>query len=148
MEYFMREAIKEAKKCLFIDEVPVGAVVVKDGKIVGRGHNLRETLKDATAHAEILAIKEACRNLGGWRLIDCEIYVTLEPCVMCAGALVNSRIKRLIFGAYDKRFGACGTLYNIAYDERLNHRIEVVGGVLEKECATLLSDFFRKKRGL
>ncbi|WP_291967643.1 tRNA adenosine(34) deaminase TadA [Caloramator sp.] len=148
MEYFMNEAIKEAKKCLYLDEVPVGAVIVKDGKIIGRGHNLRETLKDATAHAEIIAIKEACKALGGWRLIDCEIYVTLEPCVMCAGALVNSRIKRLVFGAYDKRFGACGTLYNIACDERLNHRIEVIGGVLSKECADLLSNFFKKKRRL
>lgn len=147
MEYFMKEAIIEAKKCLLLDEVPVGAVVVKDGKIIGRGHNLRETLKDATAHAEIIAIKEACKTLGGWRLIDCEIYVTLEPCVMCAGALVNSRIKKLVFGAYDKRFGACGTIYNIACDERLNHRFEVVGGVLEDECSMMLSNFFKKKRG-
>lgn len=147
MEYFMREAIKEARKCLLLDEVPVGAVIVKDGKIIGRGHNLRETLKDATAHAEIIAIKEACKTLGGWRLIDCEMYVTLEPCVMCAGALVNSRIKRLVFGAYDKRFGACGTLYNIPCDEKLNHRLEVIGGVLEDECSKMLSDFFKKKRG-
>lgn len=147
MEYFMREAIKEARKCLLLDEVPVGAVVVRNGKIVGRGHNLRETLKDATAHAEIIAIKEACKTLGGWRLIDCEIYVTLEPCVMCAGALVNSRIKRVVFGAYDKRFGACGTLYNIPCDEKLNHRLEVIGGVLEDECSQMLSDFFKKKRG-
>lgn len=141
MKFFMMEAIKEAKKCLYLNEVPVGAVIVKDGEIIGRGHNLRETLKDSTAHAEIIAIQEACRKLGGWRLIDCEIYVTLEPCIMCAGALVNSRIKRIVFGAYNNRFGACGTLYNIPIDERLNHRIEVVGGVLEEECRELISSF-------
>lgn len=144
MKFFMMEAIKEAKKCLYLNEVPVGAVIVKDGEIIGRGHNLRETLKDSTAHAEIIAIQEACRKLGGWRLIDCEIYVTLEPCIMCAGALVNSRIKRIVFGAYNNRFGACGTLYNIPIDERLNHRIEVVGGVLEEECRELISSFLKK----
>lgn len=145
-EYFMKIAIEEAKKCLFLDEVPVGAIIVKDGKIIARAHNLRETLRDATAHAEILAINEACRALGGWRLLDCTMYVTLEPCPMCAGALVNSRIKTLIFGTRDPKGGACGSLYNIVADERLNHRIEIIEGVLQDECSKLLKEFFKSKR--
>ncbi|SEG02859.1 tRNA(adenine34) deaminase [Caloramator fervidus] len=142
----MRIALKEAEKSLLVDEVPVGAIIVKDGKIIARAHNLRETLKDATAHAEILAINEACRVLGGWRLIDCIMYVTLEPCPMCAGAIVNSRIKTLVFGASDPKSGACGSIYNIVNDERLNHRVEVIGGVLRQECGDILKNFFKNKR--
>lgn len=145
-EDYMKMALEEATKSSLLDEVPVGAIIVRNGKIIARAHNLRETLKEATAHAEILAINEACRVLGGWRLIDCTMYVTLEPCSMCAGALVNARIKTLVFGAKDYRSGACGSIYNIANDERLNHRIEVVECVLENECRTILQDFFKGKR--
>ncbi|TDT51942.1 tRNA adenosine(34) deaminase TadA [Fonticella tunisiensis] len=145
-EYYMSMAIEEAKKAYILDEVPVGAVIVRNGNIIAKAHNLRETLKDALAHAEILAIREACRVLNGWRLIGCDIYVTLEPCPMCAGAMVNSRINRVIFGAYDPRAGACGSLYNIANDTKLNHRVEIVSGVLEDECKGLLQAFFKEKR--
>jgi tRNA(adenine34) deaminase len=145
-EYFMSLAIEEAKIAYTLDEVPVGAIIVRDGEVIARGHNLRETLKDATAHAEIIAIKNACTNLNGWRLIDCDIYVTLEPCPMCAGALVNSRANRIIYGAFDARAGACGSVYNIVNDPKLNHRLEVVPGVLEEECRSLLQKFFRGKR--
>lgn len=129
-----------------LDEVPVGVVIVKNDVIISRGHNARETMKSAIAHAEIAAIEEACRALGGWRLLDCDLYVTLEPCPMCAGAAVNARMKRIIFGAYDKKSGACGSVYNIACDERLNHRVEVIPGILEKECRELLQEFFKRKR--
>lgn len=145
-EYFMNLAIKEAKKAYILDEVPVGAVIVRDGRVIASAHNSREIMKDATSHAEIIAIREACRALGGWRLIDCDMYVTLEPCPMCAGAMVNARIRRIVFGAFDLRAGACGSIINIAEDSRLNHRIEVVSGVLEEECRRLLQDFFREKR--
>lgn len=145
-EYYMSMAIEEAKKAYILDEVPVGAVIVRNGNIIAKAHNLRETLKDALAHAEILAIREACRVLNGWRLMGCDIYVTLEPCPMCAGAMVNSRINRVIFGAYDPRAGACGSLYNIANDVKLNHRVEIVSGVLEDECKAILQDFFKEKR--
>lgn len=145
-EKYMSFAIEEAKKSMLLDEVPVGAVVVKDGVVISRGHNGRETTKDATSHAEMIAIREACKRLGGWRLTDCDLYVTLEPCPMCAGAMVNARIKRVIFGAFDPKAGACGSLMNIANDERLNHRIEIVSGILEEECSALLKDFFKLKR--
>lgn len=145
-EYFMRLAIEEAKKAFILDEVPVGAVIVKDGRVIASSHNSREIMKDATCHAEIIAIKEGCRTLGGWRLIDCDMYVTLEPCPMCAGAMVNARIKRIVFGAFEPKAGACGSIMNIAENSRLNHRIEVVSGVLEEECRGLLRDFFRNKR--
>lgn len=145
-EYFMNLAIKEAKKAYILDEVPVGAVIVRDGRVIASAHNSREIMKDATSHAEIIAIREACRALGGWRLMDCDMYVTLEPCPMCAGAMVNARIRRIVFGAFDLRAGACGSIMNIAEDSRLNHRIEVVSGVLEEECRKLLQDFFREKR--
>lgn len=145
-EYFMKLAIKEAKKSFILDEVPVGAVIVKNGRVISLGHNLKEIIKDATCHAEIIAIREACKALGGWRLIDCDLYVTLEPCPMCAGAMVNARIKRVIFGAADPKTGACGSLMNIANDSRLNHRIETIPGILEEECKNLLKDFFKEKR--
>lgn len=145
-ERFMREALAEAEKAFALEEVPVGAVIVKNGEIIGRGHNLRETMKMATAHAELLAIEEACNRLQGWRLFDCELYVTLEPCPMCAGALVNARLDRVVFGAYDHKRGACGSIYNLAQDDKLNHRLDVVGGVCEEECVALLQQFFKKRR--
>lgn len=145
-DYMMKLAIEEARKAFILDEVPVGAVIVKDDKVVASAHNSREIMKDATSHAEIIAIREACRALGGWRLMDCDMYVTLEPCPMCAGAMVNARIRRIVFGAFDLRAGACGSIMNIAEDSRLNHRIEVVSGVLEEECRKLLQNFFREKR--
>jgi tRNA(adenine34) deaminase len=145
-EKYMEIAIQEAKIAYLLDEVPVGAVIVKDGVVIARGHNLRETLRSATAHAEIIAINGACTKLNGWRLFGCDIYVTLEPCPMCAGALINARVDRIIFGALDHKRGACGSIYNIAKDARLNHRLEVIGGICEKECRELLQDFFTMKR--
>ena len=145
-EQYMKAAIEEAMKALEIDEVPIGAVIVKNEEIISRAHNLRETLKSATAHAEILAINDACRKLSAWRLLDCEMYVTLEPCPMCAGAAVNARIKKIAFGAYDNKAGACGSIMDIANNEKLNHRIEVVPGMLEIECREMLQEFFKKKR--
>ena len=142
---YMKEAIKLAKKAAELGEVPIGAIVVKNGEIVGEGYNLRETAKLSTAHAEIAAIEMACKKLGGWRLFGCTLYVTLEPCPMCAGAIVNSRIDRVVFGAHDKRFGACGSLFNInSYP--LNHAFEIESGVLGDECAALPSDFFLELR--
>lgn len=142
----MSLALEEAKKAFLLDEVPVGAVIVKDNVVISMAHNLRETTKDATAHAEMLAIREACEKLGGWRLIGCSLYVTMEPCPMCAGAIVNSRIEKVVFGACDYKAGACGTICSIADNEKLNHRALIVAGVLEEECRTLLQEFFKKKR--
>ena len=142
---YMREAIAEAKKAAEIGEVPVGAVIVKGGEIIARAHNERETGKDATRHAEIIAIEKACKKLGGWRLIGCDMYVTLEPCPMCAGALVNSRMVRVIYGAKDLRAGAFGSVLDLnAYP--LNHKPEIKGGVLEDECLFPIREFFLKKR--
>lgn len=145
-EKWMREALKEAHLALKKKEVPVGAVVVYENKIIGRGHNQVESLKDATAHAEILAITAASNFFDSWRLEGVTLYVTLEPCVMCAGAIVLSRIERLIFGTFDPKQGACGTLYNIPSDERLNHQVEVVSEILKEECSKILIDFFQKLR--
>lgn len=147
----MKAALREAQKALADDEVPVGAVVVHrdaDGneRIIGRAHNQRERLKDPTAHAEMIALTQAAAALEDWRLNGATLYVTLEPCLMCAGALVNSRIDRVVFGARDERAGACGSLYSVGLDTRLNHRFTVEGGVLEAECALLLSEFFATKR--
>lgn len=144
-EKFMKAAIKEAIKAENKDEVPVGAVIVFNGKIVVRAHNLRNTHSDGTAHAEILAIKKAGKKLGRWNLSDCEMYVTLEPCAMCAGAAVNSRIKKIYFGAYDRRYGCCGSIMNVT-DSELNHKVETEGGVLEEKCGEMLSSFFKKLR--
>ena len=144
-EEYMREALALAKKAFELGEVPVGAVAVWDGKIVGRGMNLRETDKNALRHAEITAIDEACKNLGGWRLWKCDLYVTLEPCPMCAGAIINSRVKRVIYGASDPKAGSCGSLTNL-FEMHYNHKPEVVSGVLEEECSALLSEFFAKLR--
>lgn len=139
----MKEALKEAKKALDIEEVPVGAVIVKDGKIIARAHNEKETKKDSTCHAEILAIKKACKKLNAWRLIDCEMYVTLEPCSMCAGALINSRIKKLYIGADDKKTGACGSVLNLLEDYKFNHKIEIEKYILKEDCEHLLKEFFK-----
>lgn len=147
-ESWMREALREAVAAYDIDEVPVGAIVVHmpTGRIIGRGHNLREQLKDPTAHAEVLALTAAAGAVGHWRLDDCMLVVTLEPCPMCAGACVNARLGRLVYGATDPKAGACGTLYNIHDDLRLNHRIPTTAGVLADECALVLREFFKQKR--
>ena len=144
--YFMREALAEAEKAFALDEVPIGAVIVYQGEIYARGYNLRESLKDPTAHAEIVAIREAATKRGIWRLHGMTIYVTLKPCPMCSGAMVNARIDRLVFGAYDPKAGAAGSIINIANDDRLNHRLEVMGGVLADESGELLKKFFQLKR--
>ena len=143
---YMSLALKEAGRAWEEDEVPVGAVVVLDGRVIGKGHNQRERLSDPTAHAEMIAITAAAQAIGSWRLDGATLYVTLEPCPMCAGALVNARIKRVVFGAKDPKAGACGTLFNIPEDERLNHRLEVVGGVLGEEGGSILTSYFREKR--
>ncbi len=145
MEKYMRIALEAAKECAALDEVPVGAVIVKNGEILAVCGNGRETTKDATAHAETSAIREACRRLGGWNLHDCELYVTLEPCLMCAGAIINSRIARVVYGAPDKKGGAFGGMTDLC-QLPVNHKPEIVSGVLEEECVTLLKDFFREKR--
>lgn len=144
-EKFMYAAMEQAKKAYALNEVPIGAVVVKDDEIVGAGYNLRETDKNALCHAEIMAINEACKKLGGWRLWQCEIYVTLEPCPMCAGAVINSRLKRVVFGSYDFKAGSCASVVNL-FELPYNHKPECVGGILSEECSKLLSDFFRELR--
>ena len=145
-ELYMAEALKEAARAFAEDEVPVGAVVVYKGKIIARGHNQIERLKDPTAHAEMLALTAACNYLGGKWLPEASLYVTIEPCSMCAGALVLARIKNLYFGAKDLKTGACGSVTNIINNKKLNHRIKAKSGILEKECAGILKEFFRKKR--
>jgi len=144
--YFMTEALQEAKKAFEKNEIPVGAVVVKDDKIISRGHNLKESQQDPTAHAEMLAIRSAAVKLGRWRLTDCAIYVTLEPCAMCAGAMVSARIGRLIYGADDPKAGAVRSLMNLVSDRRFNHQVAVENGVLAEECGALLQDFFSFRR--
>jgi tRNA(adenine34) deaminase len=147
-ESFMREALRQAQKAYEADEVPVGAVVVRAGKVIGRAYNQVELLKDATAHAEMLALTQAEAAVGDWRLIDCDLYVTKEPCVMCAGALIHVRIRRLIFGCADTRSGAAGGMINLLQHSALNHDCEITFGVLQNECAAILQDFFRQKRAL
>src|SRR6266478_7441491 len=144
---FMRAALRLAAKAYKADEVPVGAVVVRAGNIIGRAYNQVELLKDATAHAEMLALTAAEAAVGDWRLTDSDLYVTKEPCPMCAGAIVHTRIRRVIFGCTDIRAGAAGTVMNLLQHKALNHRCEITSGVLQAECAALLQDFFRKKRG-
>jgi len=146
-ETFMHEALRLAAKARAADEAPVGAVVVREEKIISRAYNQVELLKDATAHAEMLALTAAEAALGDWRLTDCDLYVTKEPCPMCAGAIVHTRIRRVIFGCSDIRAGAAGTVMNLLQHEALNHRCQVTSGVLQAECAALLQDFFQKKRG-
>ena len=145
-EKFMAEALKEAEKAALQGEVPVGAVVVYKGEIIGRGHNLRETLSDPTAHAEIVALREAAGKLKNWQLKDCALYVTVEPCPMCAGAIYQARIKTLVYGAPDLKAGAVDTLFDLVRNPRLNHRIEVISGVLAAEASKIITDFFREKR--
>ncbi|HOD12937.1 MAG TPA: tRNA adenosine(34) deaminase TadA [Candidatus Omnitrophota bacterium] len=145
-EYFMREALRQAKIAFDADEVPIGAVVVHQNRIVARAHNQVEVLKDPTAHAEIVAITQAANTLSSKWLNDCKLYVTIEPCSMCAGALVLARIKTLYFGAKDPKAGACGSCLNIANHTALNHRMNVVEGILAQECGALISDFFKRKR--
>lgn len=140
----MFAALQEAEKAFDENEVPVGAVVVKDRKIIGRGYNQIEKLKDATAHAEMIAITAAANHLGNWRLSECSIYVTLEPCVMCTGALLASRIKELFFSVFDPKFGACGSVYNLAEDGKTNHKINVYSGIYSEESTKLLQEFFNK----
>ncbi|NLT16706.1 MAG: nucleoside deaminase [Clostridiales bacterium] len=145
-EIFMKEALAEAKKAMDKGEIPVGAVVVLGGEVIGRGHNLREATGDPTAHAEMLALREAARAIGHWRLIGCTLYVTLEPCPMCAGAVINGRVGRVCFGAFDPKAGCCGTLYDLTGERKFNHHPDVAGGVLNDECAALLKEFFSKRR--
>ena len=149
-ERFMREALKCARRAFAGGEAPIGAVVVKDGAVIARARNEREAKQDATLHAEMTAIRKACKKLGLWRLVGCEIYVTLEPCAMCAGAIVLARLDRVIYGAADPKAGACGTVLDVVGAPGLNHRPAVVSGVLKDECASLLTEFFtalRKKDG-
>lgn len=147
-KFFMKQAIKEAKKALELDEVPVGAVIVKNGEIIAKAFNLRETDQIATHHAEIIAINKACEILNTWRLVDCELYVTLEPCVMCAGALILSRVNKVFFGAYDPKAGAIVSVANLLNIEKFNHTVSFEGGILEEECSQLLKNFFKNLRSI
>ena len=143
---FMKEALKVAERAREHNEVPIGAVVVRDGKVIARAYNLKHTKGNALLHAEMLALEKAAKKVGDWRLYDCDLYVTLEPCPMCAGACINARVRSVVFGAYDEKAGCCGTLYNLPIDTRFNHRPTVIGGVMEKECAQILTDFFKGLR--
>ena len=144
-EIYMKEALRQAKKAYDIDESPIGAVIVHNDQIIARGYNKRETKRNGLCHAEIIAINKACKKLGGWRLPECDIYVTLEPCPMCAGAIIQSRINNLYFGAYDKKAGCCTSLINL-FDIDFNHKVNVSGGYMIDECSLILSDFFKKLR--
>lgn len=145
-EKYMREALKEAKKAYNKLEIPVGAIIVKDGKIIARAHNIKEEKKDTTKHAEIIAIQKASKKLNSWRLINCEMYVTLEPCAMCAGALIQSRIKKVYIGALDKKTGACGSVLNLLGDYKFNHIVEVEKETCKSDCEKILKDFFKELR--
>jgi tRNA(adenine34) deaminase len=145
-EFFMREAFRQAQKAYAAGEVPIGAVVMREGKIIARAHNQVELLKDATAHAEMLALTQAEAALGDWRLMDCDLYVTKEPCAMCAGGIVHTRIRRVIFGCADPSAGAAGSMINLLQMPTFNHRCEITSGILQKECAAILQDFFRARR--
>jgi tRNA(adenine34) deaminase len=145
-EQGMRAALREAEASAAVDEVPIGCVIVHDGLVIGRGHNQVESLQDATAHAEIIAIGAASTALGSWRLNDCTLYVTLEPCAMCAGAIILARLGRLVYGASDPKAGACGSVLDVIHERRLNHRVDVDAGLLGEECGALLREFFERKR--
>ena len=145
-EYFMRRALQEAAAAREEGEVPVGAVIVYEGVIIARAHNQRERLHDPTAHAEMIAITQAAEHLQAWRLAGCTVYVTLEPCAMCAGALVLARVDRLVFGAFDPKAGACGSVLDVVRESKLNHRIEIISGILELECGGILREFFQTRR--
>jgi tRNA(adenine34) deaminase len=142
----MRRAIIEADKARAKDEVPIGCVIVRGGKVISRGHNLRETAQDPSAHAELITIRKAARKLSSWRLLNCTLYVTLEPCTMCMGAIILSRVPTVVFGCYDPKGGAAGSLYDLSNDPRLNHQVMLVPQVLERECSRLLSSFFAELR--
>ncbi|MGE6379851.1 tRNA adenosine(34) deaminase TadA [Peribacillus muralis] len=144
--YYMNLALKEAEKARRLNEVPIGALIVMNDQVVATGHNLRETEQNATAHAELLAINEACRATGSWRLEDATLYVTLEPCPMCAGAILQSRVKRVVFGAHDPKAGCAGTFMDLLQDDRFNHQCEVTSGVLSEECGGILTAFFKELR--
>lgn len=145
-EFFMKRALEEAQKAFRKQEVPVGAVIVRNGDIIAAAHNLRELYKDATAHAEMLAIREAGKVLGGWRLLDCDMYVTLEPCAMCSGAILHARMEKLYIGAMDPKGGAAGSVLDLFEDYGFNHKTEVIKGILEDECSQVLKNFFKTKR--
>lgn len=145
-EKFMKEALKEAQKAYDKLEIPVGAIIVKDDKIIARAHNLKETKFDTTKHAEILAIQKASKKLKSWRLLDCDMYVTLEPCSMCAGALINSRIRKVYIGANDEKTGAVGSVFNLLEDYTFNHKVEIEKGLLKDDCEKILKDFFKELR--
>jgi len=145
-EKFMKIALKEAEKAYQKKEIPVGAIIVKNGNIIAKAHNIKEIKKDTTCHAEILAIQKASKKLGAWRLEECEMYVTLEPCSMCAGALINSRIKKVYIGTMDEKTGACGSKLNLLEDYTFNHKVEIEIGILQKECENILKKFFRELR--
>lgn len=145
-EKFMRAALKEAQKAYEKEEIPVGAIIVKDGKIIARAHNSKENTKNATAHAEIMAIQKACKKLDAWRLLDCEMYVTLEPCSMCAGAIINSRISKIYIGTDDEKTGACGSKLNLLEDYKFNHIVQVQKYILKEECSEILKRFFKHLR--
>ncbi|MCL4107089.1 UNVERIFIED_CONTAM: hypothetical protein GTU68_039081 [Idotea baltica] len=144
----MRLALNQARMAFDVDEVPVGAVIVHNDRVIGEGYNQRESLNDPTAHAEMIAITQAAESIDSWRLLECTLYVTLEPCPMCAGAIVQARLPRVVYGATDPKGGACDTLFQITSDVRLNHQAVVMGGVLSDECGMLLREFFRKQRSL
>lgn len=143
---FMKEALKEASKSYKKEEIPVGAVIVKDNKIIAKAHNLKETKHDCTNHAEILAIKKACKKLNSWRLTGCTMYVTLEPCFMCTGALILSRIDKVVIGTMDEKTGACGSVLNLSKDYKFNHVLDIETGILENECKTMIQQFFKELR--
>lgn len=143
---FMKEALKEAKKAYDKEEIPVGAVIVRDDKIIARGHNIKELKKDTTKHAEIIAIQKASNKMDAWRLEGCTLYVTLEPCAMCAGALIQSRIKKVVIGTMDKKTGACGSVLNLLEDYKFNHQVEIETGIMETECREILQQFFKELR--
>lgn len=145
-EYYMRLALEEAQKAKALGEAPIGALLVKDGEIIAKGYNLREKDQQVTSHAEIIAIQQANHNLHSWRLTDTVLYVTMEPCAMCGGAMIQSRISRLVFGAYDPKGGVCGSLFNLFEQEGLNHSVSVTGGVLEEPCSKILTEFFQEIR--
>ena len=145
-EKFMKEALKEAKKAYTKLEIPVGAVIVKDGKIIARAHNIKEEKQDTTKHAEIIAIQKASKKLETWRLNDCEMYVTLEPCAMCAGAIIQARLKKVYIGTMDEKTGACGSVLNLLKDFKFNHNVELETGILKNECEQILKDFFKELR--
>lgn len=143
---FMKEALKEAQKSYKKEEIPVGAIIVKDGKIIARGHNLKETKTDPTKHAEIITIQKACKKLQTWRLTGCTMYVTLEPCSMCAGSLIQSRLDKVVIGTMDEKTGACGSVLNLLADYKFNHIVQIETGIMQEECKTILQQFFKELR--